>query len=183
VARAFAAWLSVVPVLACTRAESRVNVGEAPSAPAHNEVPAAAAEAGAREASVDGDSGARSDHTATVRFRLTALPDGAYDVPRNRIAVVLRRANGTEDSIALGTFSGNCSDGAEHLAQGELARIECWWAGAGDNFVVARRSDALVVSRTEVDSQAPDFQAKVIGRLSVPRAVEVRGEKPELPSK
>jgi hypothetical protein len=176
----FAALLSLgATVLACTRADSRVTVGEPSSPPIHTEAPAT--EAGARDASTA--SAARIDHTTTVRFRLTALPDGEYGVPRNRIVVVLRRADDTEDSVALGTFSGNCTDGAEHLVQGEITRIECWWAGAGDNFFVTRRGDALIVSRKEIDSQAPDFQPKAIGRLSVPRSVEVRGEKPELPSK
>lgn len=172
-------------VVACTRAESRVNVVEPPSPPARTE--ARAADAGTDAASIVTAASAgtvsRIDHAATVRFRLTALPDGTYGVPRNRISVVLRYANGTEDSIALGTFSGSCTDGEEHLEQGEIARIECWWAGAGDNFFVTRHADALVVSRKEIDSQAPDFQPKAIGRLSVPRATEVRGAKPELPSK
>lgn len=177
--RALAAFLvATTTTVACTPTEAA-----RPQAAAVDAKDAGAAHAILAKAQpIAPSNGAASNGAAsTVHFRVTALPDGEYDVPRSRVAIVLRRTGAPEESVALGSFSGDCTNGKDHVEKGELARIDCWWAGQGDTFIVARRGDALVVLRRELDSQGPDLKPKQIARLAAPHGLFVEGAEPELP--
>ncbi len=89
-----------------------------------------------------------------VALRLEDAPEGASgagpDMPATKASLVLiHQESGEREAHDLGIFLGACAPRPPH--EGELVRVECWWAGAGAHLVAFRGERDIVVTVTPID--------------------------------
>ena len=110
-----------------------------------------------------------------VALRLEAeedqpLEDG-MEVPASRAVLVLIHEAGQTERHDLGVLTGVCTPRpAEH---GELARVECWWAGAGEHLVARRGGHHIVVMSTPVDEHTGEGTAELRARVPIADDAEI----------
>ena len=118
---------------------------------------------------------ATSDPPRTaVALRLEEAPDelnGGVEMPMSRATLVLIHDAGRTERHGVGTFPGVCTPRPPE--RGELARVECWWAGAGDHVVVRRGAEHVVVMVIPQDEMSGPGNAEVRARVPLDAEVEV----------
>ena len=116
----------------------------------------------------------REPPRVAVAIRLEEAPDEATDgveMPASRASLVLIHDAGQTERHDLGTYLGACSPRPPE--RGELARVECWWAGAGEHIVARRGAQHVVVMVTPQDETAGPGDAVVRARVPLAAAVEI----------
>ena len=88
-----------------------------------------------------------------VALRLEDAPEGAsgaaVDMPASKASLVLIRESGEREAHDLGIYLGACAP--RPPGDGELVRVECWWAGSGAHLVALRGERDIVVTSTPID--------------------------------
>lgn len=88
-----------------------------------------------------------------VALRLADAPEGASgagpDMPASEASLVLIHDSGEREAHPVGVYLGACAP--RPPAEGELVRVECWWAGAGTHLVAFRGERDIVVTATPLD--------------------------------
>lgn len=102
-----------------------------------------------------------------IALRLEDAPEGAsgaaIDMPASQAHLVLIRDSGEREAHDVGIYLGACAPRPPE--QGELVRVECWWAGAGAHLVAFRGESDIVVTSTPIDEMTgpghPEEKARV----------------------
>jgi hypothetical protein len=111
-----------------------------------------------------------------ARFVMEPQPEDATGTPHTHVTLVTEQLPAaTSDTREIGVFNGSCSvlDAAEE--RGASLQVRCWWAGAGDELILVRTGNRLVVRRAETDEQAPRSRFREIpaARIDLPRDMDV----------
>ncbi len=120
----------------------------------------------------------QADLRNAVSVRYEELPpsdpaDAGSDAPRARYTLHVEGLGvAFEPTVNLGELTGTCS--LEPGAGAVVAKLRCWWAGAGDEFQVLQRGPSIVVQRRGVDEQAPPTRWTDVGRANVPAGAVLR---------
>lgn len=97
--------------------------------------------------------GATEPPRIAVALRLEDAPEGSgeatVDMPASRAHLVLIHDSGEREVHPVGVYLGACAP--RPPAEGELVRVECWWAGAGTHLVAFRGERDVVVTATPLD--------------------------------
>lgn len=113
------------------------------------------------------ETGDREPPRIAVALRLEDAPEGtsgaAVDMPASKASLVLIRDSGEREAHAVGIYLGACAPRPPQ--EGELVRVECWWAGAGTHLVAFRGERDIVVTATPIDEMSgaghPEERARV----------------------
>lgn len=88
-----------------------------------------------------------------ITWKIIETEDDAYGTPHAEISVTV---DGVERVV--GTYAGLCHDLAvsgsidgKGLVEGELAAVQCWWAGGGDEIGVFANGTGTVIKVGELD--------------------------------
>jgi hypothetical protein len=87
-------------------------------------------------------------------------------IPASRTSLVLIHDSGDREVHDLGTVDGACTPRPPH--EGELARIECWWAGAGTHVIAKRGTDDLFVVTVPIDEMTGPGTSRELARIPLP---------------
>ncbi len=102
-----------------------------------------------------------------IALRLEDAPEGAsgaaIEMPASQASLVLIRDSGEREAHDVGIYLGACAPRPPE--QGELVRVECWWAGSGDHLVAFRGETDIVVTATPIDEMTgaghPEEKARI----------------------
>lgn len=103
-----------------------------------------------------------------VALRLEDAPEGSSgaspDMPASQATLVLIHDSGERETHPVGVYLGACAPRPPR--EGELVRVECWWAGSGTHLVAFRGERDVVVTATPLDEMTglghPSEQARVL---------------------
>lgn len=121
--------------------------------------------------------------TIEVSWEFEETRRAEYDQPFSNVTVKLTGAENKE--ILVGEFSGTCAlqDKAEVAKEGSdvISGARCWWAGAGEDFLIRRKSPGTLriehraVDEGTAEEAAPVFPYKLIGdEISIAENASIR---------
>lgn len=134
-----------------------------------------------------GDSSASSSTmggggTMTVSWKFEETRRAEYDQPFSQVTLVL--AGDVDQDVDVGEWSGTCAaqQEAELMKEGSdvISGIRCWWAGAGEDFLVRRKSAGELriehrsVDEGSEDEPAPVFPYKLVESVKIPENIRIR---------
>lgn len=106
-------------------------------------------------------------------------PEDANGVPHGRISLAIERLpEGTHELLVVGRFDGVCGPGDASQRSDLDSFVHCWWAGVGDDVVVVRVGDRVVVRRAAMDEMGSAEPFRDVVGFDVPRGVELKIAKP-----
>lgn len=105
-----------------------------------------------------------SAHTSTkqtpkrVRATLVLKEATVYGSPQTEL--ILKMSGGLNQVVGLGTTKAPCE--IKTAQAGELIRIDCWWAGAGNRFAVKYVNGVLFVTKSQQSEHGKPEAAHVL---------------------
>lgn len=134
-----------------------------------------------KDSANDAKVGATGNVTVSWKFEETRRAE--YDQPFSNVSVVL--SGDLNEAVLVGEFSGVCAAQKKEAigADGDdvLLAARCWWAGAGEDFLVRRKTAGeLRIEHRSIDEgtaeePAPVFPFKLIGEpIAVPSDATIR---------
>jgi hypothetical protein len=92
--------------------------------------------------------------TQDIVLQVEDLGVGTYGEPHQRIVLTVGGPQGWKRTI--GEYFMNCLTGSygEVRLPGEITRMKCWWAGAGELIVVTQEGGKFFVKQQSLDEQA-----------------------------
>ncbi len=125
-------------------------------------------------------SDATTAETETVTARWKMQPDtvrSTEQTPYTTLSLVIDRADGTINDVALGSFMGSGSvigmDSAWEIPKDSKSAVMFWMAGGGDQVALMQEGTTLIVNTRTVDEESGMGEWKELKRIALPDGTRV----------
>jgi hypothetical protein len=125
--------------------------------------------------------GAASGPAVSIRFHLEELPVGEDGDPHTHVWLIVERPGAAAERVDLGDIRSGCSalddfsQAPISFPEGALGGVDCFFAGARENFTVLHRRDELIIMRNQSDEESgPQAWSELPNRVHLPPGARVR---------